>query len=169
VKGKNGVTYKSAVEYNDYIVNRQTSLIRNILDFSRTADVNLDSAEVKLRSFIKTADEIIKEVSGMPAYKGDTSLRDAAIRSFSFYKKVFEEDYAEYLRLRKKGEQLPLSETDAINETSAEINRIIQKVTREEENYDKAFHNAQQHYAEKNNMKLTENRIQKEIEKAGGN
>lgn len=33
VKGRNGVVYKSAVQYNDYIVNRQTTLMKNVVAF----------------------------------------------------------------------------------------------------------------------------------------
>src|SRR5687767_7568825 len=108
VKGKNGVTYKSAVQYNDYIVNRQTILIKNLRDFSNVANRNLDSAEVKLRLYADATSKMIEEIKGMPPYKGDSGLRDAAIRSFSFYKKVFENDYIDILQIKKKG----LTKTD---------------------------------------------------------
>src|SRR5574338_426229 len=34
-------------------------------------------------------------------YKGDTALRDAAVSSFSFYKRVFEKDYMDILQIKK--------------------------------------------------------------------
>jgi len=167
VKGKNGVTYKSAVQYNDYIVNRQTILIHDVREFSKAGDGNLDSAEAKLEKLIKTAAVITGEVEGMPAYRGDTTLRDAAVRYFSFFKRVFEQDYTAYLQLRKKGNSLANTDAEELRKTANEISAIISKVTKEEEGYDKDFHNAQQRYAEKNNMKLTENKIQREMEKGG--
>ena len=61
VKGKNGVTYKTAVQYNDYIVNRQTTLIKFILDFSKMADSNLDSAGMMLKRYASINDLSIEE------------------------------------------------------------------------------------------------------------
>lgn len=159
VKGKNGVTYKSAVQYNDYIVNRQTNLMKNVLDFSKIADANLDSAEIMLKKYVRQAEEMIDEIKGMPPYKGDSALRDAATRSFIFYKKIFENDYVDILTIRKKG-------ADNITEEDvAEANRIVDKIGREEEVFDKAFHTAQNDYATKNKMKLMDNKVQKDIDK----
>lgn len=161
-KGKNGITYKSAVQYNDYIVNRQTTLIKNVMEFSKTADINIDSAEAKLKTYVKEAEVMIEELKGMPPYKGDSSLRDAAISSFQFYKKVFEKDYMDILQIRRKG-------YDITEEDAANANSIIERISKEEEGYDKRFHEAQRNYADKNNMKLTDNKMQKELDKLNGN
>lgn len=166
VEGKNGVTYKSAVAYNDYILNRQAIIISAVLDFGKTTKKNLDSAEVKRKEFSTTSNLIISEVEGMPAYRGDSSFRNAAVRYFSFFKRLFEQDYKEYLRLLEKGKNLASADVDEIYKTSAEMKAIMSKTTREEESYDKDFRNAQQRFADENNMKLTENKIQREIEKS---
>jgi hypothetical protein len=159
VKGKNGVTYKSAVQYNDYIVTRQSSLIKNVLEFSKIAQTDLDSAESKLRSYVAEADKMIEEIKGMPPYKGDSALRDAAVSSFSFYKRVFEKDYMDILEIKKKGPE------NITEEDMQQANAIVEKISKEEEGYDKRFHEAQQRYADKNNMKLADNKMQKEIDK----
>ncbi len=153
VTGKNGVTYKTPAQYNDYIVNRQTELMRKVSDFGVALGTDIDSASTMLDGFTRQTSTMIDEIRGMPAYKGDSSLREAAIRSFSFYKRVFEEDYMDIINIRKKEE---LSPDDA-----SEIQRIIKKITREEEGLDKAFHNAQNDFAKKNNMKLRENELNK--------
>lgn len=162
VKGDNGVVFKSAVQYNDFIVSRQTTLIKNVLEFSKVAENSIDSAEARLRQYVKQAETMIDEIKGMPPYKGDTALRNAAIQSFSFYKKVFEKDYMDILQIKKKGAEV--TEED-INTANA----IVQKISEEEEEYDKKFHEAQKNYAEKNNMKLTDNKMQKEIDKINQN
>ncbi len=158
VKGKNGVTYKSAVQYNDYIITRQTMLMKNVLDFGKIADENLDSAESILKKYSLQAEEMINELKGMPPYKGDSALRDAAVQSFGFYKRVFDRDYIDILNIRKKG-------TDISDEDVEKANIIVDKIGKEEEVFDKAFHKAQQKYADKNNMKLKENKMQKEVDK----
>lgn len=157
-KGKNGVTYKSASEYNDYIVNRQTALMKNVLAFGKIADENLDSAETMLNQAVKNAAVMIEEIKGMPPFKGDSSLRDAAVTSFSFYKRVFEKDYHDILTIRKKGQE------NITQEDIEEANRIVENITKEEEGIDKAFQAAQREYASKNNMRLMDNKAQKDLE-----
>lgn len=158
-KGKNGVTYKTAVQYNDYIVNRQTTLIKYILEFSKMADSNLDSAGTALKKYARQAEQMIDEVKGMPAYKGDSSLRNAAVHSFTFYKKLFELDYADLLNLRKKN-------TVMSGEDVVEANRIVDKIGKEEEVLDKGFHNAQKTFAKENKITLMDNKVQQEINEA---
>lgn len=159
VTGKNGVTYKSPSAYNDYIVNRQTQLMKRVMDFGKVADLNLDSAEQLLQQSVKETAKMVEEIEGMPPYKGDSSLRDAAAASFRFYKRVFEKDYAEILAIRKKGPE------NISTEDVSEANRIVAKISKEEEGFDKAFHLAQQQYASKHNMKLLDNKMQQEIDK----
>ena len=160
VKGRNGITYKNAVEYNDYIVSRQTKLMRNVLDFGKTAETNLDSAESMLGRFANETDQMIREIKGMPAFKGDSVLRDAAVKSFTFYKRVFAQDYVDILNIRKKESEI--TEADI-----SELDRIVDKISKEEENFDKSFHEAQRNFASKNNMRLKDNEIQKEIDNSG--
>ena len=62
VKGKNGVVYKSAIEYNDYIANRQTSLVKKVLELTKVMSVNLDTAEVKLKQAVSEAEEMIVSI-----------------------------------------------------------------------------------------------------------
>jgi len=158
VKGRNGVTYKSAFRYNDYIVSRQTKLLQHVLDFVKVAETNLDSAGKMLINYTDETAATIEEIKGMPAYKGDTSMRNAAVRSFGFYKNVFQNDYSRIISIRKKGE-------DMTAEDMNEMKKIVDKITREEERFDKSFHNAQKNFADKNNMKLMENEMQKKFDK----
>lgn len=157
-KGPNGVTYKSAVQYNDYIVSRQSTLIKNVLKFGEVAQSSLDSAGMLLDGFIRDTEKMISEIKGMPAWKGDTSLRNAAIKSFTFYKRVFEKDYRRIIEIRK--------DENADAEAMTEINDIVDKISKEEEKFDKDFHNAQRDFATKNKMKLVENELQKKIDES---
>jgi hypothetical protein len=161
VKGRNGVTYKSAVQYNDYIVGRQSKLMQHVLDFAKAAASDLDSAGKMLAEYTSETAATVEDIKGMPAFKGDTSLRDAAVRSFSFYKNVFQNDYTRILQIRKKGDEMT-------SEDMEEMQRIVDKITREEEGFDKSFHNAQKNFADKNNMKLAENEMQKKFDKEIG-
>ena len=161
IKGPNGVTYKSASQYNDYIVNRQSTLMQYVLDFSKAAEIDLDSAQKMLEKYTMEAALMIGEIKGMPVYKGDSSLRDAAVRSFNFYKNVFQNDYSRIIYFRKKGAAM----TDA---EKSEMNTIDGRITKDEEGLQKSLHKAQRNFAGKNNMKLIENEMQKKIDKESG-
>ncbi|MEO6219149.1 MAG: hypothetical protein ABIO81_01890 [Ginsengibacter sp.] len=157
VKGSNGVTYKTAVQYNDYIVSRQTILMKNIVAFGEMAQNNMDSAGYMLAAYVKETMSYINEIKGMPPYKGDSSLRHAAVNTFTFYKKVFENDYRQIIEINKSGE-------GATEKGSAKLNNIVADLTEEEGQLDKSFHNAQKFFAEINNMKLVENSMQKKVD-----
>src|SRR5688572_13145132 len=103
VKGRNGVTYKSASHYNDFIVSRQTAVMKKVMDFVQVSDTSLDSAERILDEYVVDIDRIIDEIKGMPPYKGDSLLRDAAAATFVFYKRIFSNEYKELIDIRKKG------------------------------------------------------------------
>lgn len=153
-KGSNGVTYKTAVEYNDYIVGRQSTLLKKIMKFAEVAQMDLDSADLMLDGFVKDADGMIKEIKGMPSYKKDTAFRKAAINSFTFYRKAFDDYYRDIIRIRKEG----------ADDAETQLNDLLEKLTAEEDKHDKAFHNAQRNFAEKNKMQLKDNEIQKKID-----
>lgn len=160
-KGPNGVTYKSAVQYNDYIVGRQTTLMKNILAFVDAAQLDLDSAEKMLDQYVSETGKMITEIKGMPPFKGDSALRDAAVNSFGFYRKLFDKEYRDILHLR--GEQDGLS-----TDVEDRIQAIVKSIEEEEKGYDDRFQDAQKAFARKNKMKLIENEMQKTLEEKTG-
>jgi hypothetical protein len=161
IKGRNGVTYKSASQYNDYIVNRQTKLLEHVLDFAKAADKNADSAQKMLDHYTIEAGTMLDEINGMPAYKGDSSLRKAAALSFGFYKNLFQNDYSRIITIRKKGAGITPDDI-------TEMKSIVAKITRDEEGFDNSFHTAQKNFADQHHMKLIENENQKRFDKETG-
>jgi len=157
-KGSNGVVYKSAVQYSDYIVGRQNIIINNIINFVQVSKTDLDSAGKMLDKYVMDITGSITDIKGMPPYKGDTSFRNAAIHLFQFYKKVFGNEYKRLIEIRQ-------NHGETTSEGVAEMNGIVEKITKEEEGYDKIFHNAQKDFAEKNNLRLSDNEMQKKIDK----
>lgn len=153
-KGENGVTYKTPVEYNDYIIGKQTILLEKIMKFADAAKVDLDSADKLLDKYALEATDVLKDIKGMPGFRKDTTFRQAAVNSFTFYKKAFTNYYKDIVRIRK----------EAADDADAQIDKVLEKLTVEEERVDKAFHNAQEDFATKNKMKLMENKMQKDID-----
>ncbi|HUR66567.1 MAG TPA: hypothetical protein VMZ03_09460 [Chitinophagaceae bacterium] len=159
-KGANGVVYKSAVEYNDYIVNRQTTLMKNILAFVDVAQADPDSAEKMLDKYVKETGVMITEIKGMPAYKGDSALRNAAANTFGFYRKLFDKEYRNILHLRSEG--------GVSADVEERIEAIVKGIEDEEKGFDDRFQDAQRSFARKNKMKLVENEMQKKLEEKTG-
>lgn len=160
-KGANGVTYQSPVQYNDYIVSRQTTIMKNIMKFADVAQQDLDSAERLLDDYVLETGRIIREVKGMPPYKGDSALRDAAAGIFGFYRKIFDKDYRDIIHLRNEQDGLS-------TEIEDQIDKIVKDIEEEEKGHDNRFQQAQQNFATKHKMKLIENKMQKEFDEKLG-
>jgi len=151
VKGSNGVVYKTVVDYNNYIIDRQKILIKNIVDFVKVSQTDLDSAENMMDENSTIITGLINDIKGMPPYKGDTLFRNAGINLFVFYKNLFGNEYKRLIEIRRNG-----GDSDPAQQN--ELNNIVDGIAKDEEMYDKIFHNAQKDFAEKNNMRLSENK-----------
>jgi hypothetical protein len=137
------------VQYNDYIVDKQKSLRKAISSIGEAVPTNLDSAFILLDKCVKQIEVAIADLQGMPVYKGDSSMRDAAVSLFRFYKEIFSHEYKQILDIRKAGG----AETE---EGVAKMSAIVDDIGRQEDNYDKTFHNAQKDFADKNHIELTD-------------
>jgi hypothetical protein len=157
VKGRNGVVYKTAAEYNDYIINRQLNVVQDIVDFSNISKTDLDSSERLLVTDQKITRQMTEEIKGMPVFEGDSTFRDAAVNLFSFYSHVFGNEYRQIIEYRKKAMFLT---TDDLHAQDS----IIQAITLEEEGFDKALHNAQQRFAEKNHVEIRQTERAQKLE-----
>lgn len=158
LKAKDGTVFKSPGDYNEYIISRQTRVIRNFIELSEQIEHHPDTAGVYLAKCARQADSVISDIQGMPPFKTDSAFRDAAIRSFTFYRSLFNEHYPRLLKIRLQGG----AETE---EGINEIMEVMDKVKREEEQLDKKLHRAQRDFAERFDMKMRPNAIQKEMEK----
>jgi len=146
-KGSNG--YKNAATYNNHIIDQQKIVMTDIASFSRALGQNIDSAENLLSIYRPQLDSIVSGISNMPDFKGDVSLRNSATDLFTFYRKLFTDDYENLIIYWREHERNS-------PEGMAEANRVIQKISIEEEQYDKSFHKAQKEFAEKFDVKLNE-------------
>ena len=157
--GPYGTSFSTPIEYNDYIIARQTSIINHILDISKTAQTDLQATEALLNQGVKLADSALLDVKGLPAFNGDSTFRNRAISMFHFYRQVFDVDYREMVAIRKKGDHITVEDVQRLDAIQA-------RLTEEETERDKHFQNAQQEFAERNNLRLGENELQKKIDEA---
>ncbi len=135
IRGRNGVVYKTAAEYNDYIINRQLNVVQHIVDFSNVSKKDLDSSGRLLGTYQLITRQMTNEINGMPAYEGDSTFRDAAVNLFNFYSHLFRNEYPQIIEYRKKG--MFLTSDDLIEQDSN-----IKAIKVEEEDLHKSLYNA---------------------------
>ncbi|MES2772829.1 MAG: hypothetical protein V4722_01505 [Bacteroidota bacterium] len=146
VKGKNGVTYKNAVDYNDYIVQKQDNVIKLIEKFKTVSQGEAQKTDAFLTDATQQVDKIITDVEGMPEWKGSSDMRDKALAMFKFYKTIFGDSYKRLVAISSDGEVTTTEEK--------EQDDILKKMTDVGTPIEDAFLAAQKEYASKNNMKL---------------
>lgn len=155
-QGRNGARFATALEYNNYIIERQSGVINHIMDLGKMAETDLEATEVLLNKGVALSDSVLADVRGLSDFKGDSALRNSAIVLFAFYRKVFDNDYRTMIALRKKG--------DALTEEDYQRLQLLQQaLVQEESERDKHFINAQYDFAQRNNLRLGENALQDKI------
>jgi hypothetical protein len=156
-QGRNGAQFATALEYNNYIIERQSGVIYHIIDLTKMVDVDLQTTETMVNRGVALTDSVLADVKGLSDFRGDSALRHSAIVLFSFYRKVFDKDYREIIAIRKKGD-------DITEEEYQRLQLIQQGLELEETERDKHFHNAQQDFAARNNLRLGDNALQKQLD-----
>jgi ElaB/YqjD/DUF883 family membrane-anchored ribosome-binding protein len=152
-------TFESGIEYNDYIVALQNRIGEKMISFNTevaSETATLESVNVELNALIAETETVIKEISKMPAFEKNTSLRNSAKDLFLFYEKTIKEDYTQMVNL--------LYTVELTEETIAQFQAILEKVTNEEKVYDERFQSEQQQFATKYGFTLEENELQEQID-----
>ncbi len=147
--GPNGVEYTSALQYNDYIIGKQKAVVMDMTNYGKAAQINADSAEGLLNSTINNITHSLGDITGMPAYNGDSSFRDAAIELFSFYKKSFSTDFKEMLEINRKIEKDSYTDSDI-----ERFKQIEENIGRKESPLDAKLKDVQTRFAKANKLTL---------------
>lgn len=151
--------FKTAVEYNDYIVQQQNLIGTQIIKFNEemgkegATATSVQPYYEKLLSINKTA---IENVSKMPGFENNVALRDAVLELLKFYERTFSVDYKKIIDL--------VFSKNLDDAAIGEINRLLEKITSEEKPYDEKFAAAQASFAKQYNFELIENELNEEFE-----
>lgn len=154
----NAQTFKTAVEYNDYIVEQQTLIGEKLMTFfERFGEEDMSNAVIStiLDDLLNTVNDGVLAIKRLPAYEDDTQMRQAALELFQFYSKTIDQDYREMVNLVFGG--------NLDDATAARFKEIVAKVQAEEVEYDLNFSSAQGAFAEKYDFTLEENELQEKM------
>lgn len=142
-------TFKTAVEYNDYIITQQNRVLTAITDFNLSLDSgSIRYAHSKRDVIASVADDALLKLKKLPAYKGNTQFRAVTITLFEFYKSSAEVEYKEMIDLVMRPEKIT-------NEIMKRINQLVDQVSDYEKKLDANFAEAQQKFATDNNFTLS--------------
>lgn len=145
--GRNGAIFKTAAAYNDYIVTRQMDVLAMVDQFAAASAVSVDSAQTVLQRNSRVTGDYLADLSAMSGFKGDTAFRNAAVNSFTFYKRIFDKEYKTLLAITAKGGQPSAADARTIQQ-------ITQSISAEEAELDRRFSAAQHAFAQKNKLQL---------------
>lgn len=149
----NGIKFSSAVEYNNYIVDKQTDVANQILGFSSVKE--LDKKEEIIDATIPKLTQHIKDIQNMPAWKGNVEFRNNSATLFIFYKDIFSTSYKRIIEIQKDGVITDKEKT--------EIQKITTDINTREAKLDVAFSKAQHNFASQNNMTIQANPLQNKV------
>ena len=147
----------NAVGYNDMIIALQTRIIKSMIDFSKSFDkADKTLMDKKHAELIATIEGVLKDAETIKPFRDNTEFRDAAMEMFKFYDSIAKKEYLEIMNILKqdKPEAKDL----------ARINEIVKSISDRETNLDAKFQKIQQAFARKHGIKLTDNRMQKQID-----
>lgn len=152
-------TFKTAVEYNDYIVELQNEIGAQILSFNESLaleDATLEKMNKMVDEIVITTKKVIAKTEAIEAFQGNTALRDNATALFKFYLSIFSNEYRELLTLFF---------TDlSIQANVDKIQAILDSISQNETIYDDNFQKAQTEFAKIHNIELIENELQEDID-----
>jgi hypothetical protein len=151
-------TKTQAIDYNDKIVGLQSKIMRSMIDFSKTFSSN-DTAlmEKKYTELLASIDSALRRAEALPPFNGSSAFRDTAIRLFEFYDDVAKKEY---------GEIVEIFYQDNVTEADADrIQELAEDISEREEVLDQQFATVQKAFARKNGILLTDNKLQREIDR----
>lgn len=119
-------TFHTPVEYHDFIVDQQNTIIRQMLKLNELYDSGSDKAiRDRFDSLQATSKRCLQQISELSAYEDDSLLQKDALALFQFYESVFSKEYPRMLQIFLKGEMATEAEV-------TELNAIVDSVGKQE-------------------------------------
>ncbi len=149
----------SALDYNDAIINEQSSIANVMMKFGDVIETSIDQAEILRKEIISQCDSSLNKLKDLPKLDGSTEFNNAGIALFNFYKDISGKEYRQILDILKKEE---IDDNDL-----EELQNIQGIIETKEAKFDNRFQSAQKEFARKNNITIGDNKLQQLIDDAG--
>lgn len=143
--------FHTAVEYNDFILEQQNSIIRRMLKLNELYDRGTDKEiRIAFDSLVVQCESSLKCIDQLSAFEEDSVLKTDAHRLFSFYNGIFHKEYKRMLDIFLKGELASDAEVE-------ELNRIVIQVGEEEAKLNAALSKSQQAFSKRYGFEFASN------------
>ncbi|MCU0444435.1 MAG: hypothetical protein MUE85_05905 [Microscillaceae bacterium] len=141
-----GAKAQTAQEYTDQILAIQAQIINDNIHYITKSlnDHKAHQNEVERKAILVHLNQAIAQVKALPAYKGDNSLREAALEVFNHYKETYQLDI-------KKADSLEINGKSPYNAMKVYFdlqNRAEEKLVKT----GKKFINVQKSFARRHNL-----------------
>ncbi len=148
---------QKAVEFNNLVINEQQRISELAIKLVDTMRSDISKCKEIRLDIVKQCDESLAAIKKLKGFEGSERMKNAAIELFSFYKKIYSNEYKQMFDILDKGENIT-------EEDLAFIQQMEVEVTKQEEKLDKEFADAQQELATKFNFQMEENENQEKID-----
>ena len=145
----------SATEYNDFIVKEQQLIVNEMRQFNNDDGSNLEHIEQKRLKIVTQCDSSLFKIEQLEDFDGKTSLKNAALELFTFYKTVCDNEYQEMIAIMNKS---------LITKEDIEKLKLSQEKNKQQEiKLDKQLETAQNEFAKDQGIKIRLNSSSKVI------
>lgn len=149
--------FEDPVEYNNFIVSKQSDVVEKSMEYVSLSVHSQDEGAVdaKRREVVRTLEKGIRDIEGMPAYKGDARLKNEALDVLRLYLEVYTADFNEAALLKKDRE----SSFEAMEKYFKAQEKAERKLAQAGEQFSKA----QDAYAKKYELLIKEEERESEL------
>jgi len=152
---KPGSPFKTAVQYNDFIIGEQSKVVNLFKEYTNVlqSETSSEDADKSLKKCTEGMKKSIDTLSKAGGYNGNEEFVNAGKKLFEFYVKTINDEYGQIRKLQNKSKKI--SEADQKG-----IEQIAEKIANDETPIHSAFLKAQEDFAKKNNIQLMPNLTQ---------
>lgn len=152
-------TFKTPVEYHNFILNEQEKIINTIINFSNQFNTNDSTLLVNYNNTKSILKKSLERLQKLPEYNGDSEMRDAAIPLFEMYYDAMDVEYKEMVDLFIK--------KDFGKKTQERVNFLLNSINEREKKLDVRLIDAQTNFAKKYNLNIQNNQLQQKVNNLG--
>ncbi len=146
---------KSAVEYNDLIVDEQNKIGQRIIDFTYAVEAG-EEMDLPLKLILEQIDVSIEAVEKVKPWEDGAALKSSALSLFKFYKSIVAIEYSEMVSILKKEN---IEDSDV-----ARLDALIASITERQAKLDGDFSYQQEAFAKRWNIELAPSELQDELD-----
>lgn len=151
------VTFKNAVDYNDYIINEQNKIGLSINEFMKACGKGkLKDMDTRHAAVIKQIDASLMAIQNLSAYKGNIGFKNAALELFEVYKSIAQREYRDIIALMNEGID--------VGQNRARFNNVLFKIDEKSKPFSDKFLTEQIKFAETFKISLGANELEKQEE-----